>query len=489
MFERYTEKARRVVFFARYEASKFGSPQIETEHLLLGILRENKDLTRKLPPRSAESIRKEIEATAVRGEEFPTSVDLPLSNESKRVLAYAAEEAERLGHKHIGTEHLLLGLLREENSLAATLLRERGVKLEAMRKEIEKSPPEAGGRTTFTTESPATSGSEAIDDFARDLTRAAAEGKLDPVIGREKELNAVIEILCRRFNRSVLLIGERGAGKSALMEGLAQRIADGLVPQPLLNQRFMVMDAEVVSGWALSGPRADDRLNQAVKALIDASTAIFYISDLERLIAVAGSSRTAVIPGILKHWLLRGKLVCVAACTPGEYKQLRETAPWIRECFSEIHIRSFDATATREVLESRKGVYETFHGVTYADDALEFAAHSTARYLPHKSLPGKALELLDAAGARVRSRPGALPADIAESMKKLNFLRLKVEKAEENHEFEKARFYSEEEQKERQSLQDLQAKHGISDAGSSATVTRQDVEDVIGQWSEYPFQP
>ena len=495
MFERYTEKARRVIFFARFEASKFGSPYIETEHLLLGILREDKALTSRMlrPPGSAESIRKQIEAQGPRGEEIPTSADLPLSNESKRVLAYAGEEAERLGHKHIGSEHLLLGLLREEKSFAAALLEERGVKLKNMRKEIESMPPpQPEGRGAFTTgpQAQVPSGPSPIEDFARDLTRAAAEGKLDPVIGREKELNAIIEILCRRFKRSALLIGARGAGKSSLVEALAQEIVGGLAPQPLLDQRVMVMDAEVVSGWALSGPRTDERLHHAVKALIDTTNAIFYISDLERLVAAAvAGSRTAVVQGILKHWLLKGKLVCVAACTPAEHTQLIQAAPWVRECFSEIHVRELDESTTRRVLDSRKQAYEAFHGVTYADEALNTAARSAARYLPDQPLPGKALELLDAAGAHVRSRQRALPAEIAASMKNLNSIRLRIEIAENDHEYEKARFYTEEQQKEQQNLRALQEKHGIRDTVPSNTVTAEDLENIIAQWSAYPFRP
>ena len=241
MFERYTEKARRVIFFARYEASQFGSPYIETEHLLLGLLREDKALTNRFlrSHASIESIRKQIEGRTTMREKVSTSVDLPLSQECKRVLAYAAEEAERLSHKHIGTEHLLLGLLREEKSFAAEILHERGLRLSAIREELgrlqsEKSSSNRAKETSL------------LSEFSRDLTQAALEGQLDPLVGRENEVERVIQILCRRTKNNPVLIGEPGVGKTAIVEGLAQRIADGNVPSFLADKRILALDLSLI---------------------------------------------------------------------------------------------------------------------------------------------------------------------------------------------------------------------------------------------------
>src|ERR1700728_3457910 len=234
MFERYTEKARRVIFFARYEASQFGSPYIETEHLLLGLLREDKQLTNRfLRSHASVAIRKQIEAHTTIREKVSTSVDLPLSNECKRVLAYAAEEAERLGHKHIGTQHLLLGLLREEKCFAAEILQERGLKLAAIREELarvtqEKAPTQARQRE-----------SSLPAECSRALTQSAMDSQLDPLVGRDGELERVIQILCRRTKNNPVLIGEPGVGKTAIVEGLAQRIADGEVPSFLADKRVL----------------------------------------------------------------------------------------------------------------------------------------------------------------------------------------------------------------------------------------------------------
>ena len=261
MFERYTEKARRVIFFARYEASQFGSPYIETEHLLLGLLREDKALANRFlrSHASIESVRKQIEGRTTVREKVSTSVDLPLSQECKRVLTYAAEEAERLSHKHIGTEHLLLGLLREEKSFAAEILHERGLRLSTLREELGRSPDKPSNRNKETS---------LLSEFSRDLTQAAVEGQLDPLIGRENEVERVVQILCRRTKNNPVLIGEPGVGKTAIVEGLAQRIADGNVPSFLSDKRVLALDLSLIVAGTKYRGQFEERLKTIMKELM-----------------------------------------------------------------------------------------------------------------------------------------------------------------------------------------------------------------------------
>ena len=282
MFERYTEKARRVIFFARYEASQFGQPYIETEHLMLGILREDKALTNRFlrSHASVESIRKQVAEHTVVREIVPTSVDLPLSNECKRVLAYAAEEAEQLGQKHIGTEHLLLGLLREEKCFAAQILLDRGLRLLAIREELAKWVQPSAGRGPESTPT-----AELFTDFVQ----AATDGQLVSVIGRDLELECIIEVLCSRHKRSALLVGEPGAGKTSIVEGLAQRISNAEVPSFLANKRILALEPEFIDGWAKDRQKLEE-LTRWVGTASSPSEAILFIDRLQDLFALSSKS-------------------------------------------------------------------------------------------------------------------------------------------------------------------------------------------------------
>jgi len=480
MFEKYTEKARRVIFFARYEASQFGQPYIETEHLLLGLLREDKALTSRFlraSHASVELIRRQVEAHTTIRESISTSVDLPLSNESKRVLSYAGEEAQELGHKHVGTEHLLLGLLREEKCFAAQILHERGLRLYATREEIAKTP-----------EQPAARGPEFTPaELFTDLVQSAIAGQLEPVVGRDLELEMIIEILCSRHNRNPLLIGDPGVGKNAIVEGLAQRIAAGQVPAPLANKRILALEPGLVAGWANARQKFEE-LTKLVGSRANPSEVILLIDEVQNLFA--SPSKAAVPDGkkIVERALLYNGIQCVGTLNGSDYRDRTEAAPWFGKYFRAVYIRSLDQEATLRVLLARKNGLETFHQVTYTPEALEFAAQSSVSYLPERSLPAKAIELLDAAGSLVRLRQAAPPDEVAEAEKRLKFIAQRLESAIANHEFEKARHYSDEERKERENLDVLRVKHHLS-APSAAVVGRDDIEQVISRWSAYPYCP
>src|SRR5918992_1567104 len=347
MFERYTEKARRVIFFARYEASQFGAPAIEPEHLLLGLMREDKTLTGRFFPRaqvSIESIRKEIEGRTLLREKISTSVELPLAPETKHVLAYAHEESDRLQHRHIGTEHLLLGLLREERSMAAEILYERGLRLNAVRDEIARQSG-ADARTSQKKDTPH------LVEFSRDLTDDAANDKLDPLIGREAEIERVVQILCRRTKNNPVLIGEPGVGKTAIVEGLAQRIVRGDVPSFLENKRILSLDLSLIVAGTKYRGQFEERLKQIMRELVENPQYIVFIDELHTLVGAASAEAEAV-----------------------------------------------------SILDGVRERYESFHQVRYTDDALQAAVYQSHRYIPDRFLPDKAIDVIDEAGARVKLR-------------------------------------------------------------------------------------
>jgi ATP-dependent Clp protease ATP-binding subunit ClpC len=478
MFERYSENARRVIFFARYEASQFGSPYIESEHLLLGLLREDKALTNRFLRSNAslESMRKQIEGhTAVR-EKVSTSVDLPLSNEGKRVLAYAAEEAERLSHKHIGPEHLLLGLLREEKCFAAQMLNERGLRLAAVREELAHIPHKEAIRGP--------GGSSPLSALSRDLTQEAMDNQLDPLVGREPELDAIIEVLCNRKINNPLLVGEPGVGKTAIVFGLAQRIAGGEVPSFLADKRILAIDLSLIVARAKISRQLEPLLG-ITKELTALQNTIIFIDDL-RTLAGAGSESVLDAGDILKPTLSRGDVQCISETTPTDYPEVIKRLPWFGRCSRVVNVRPVNESDAVKILFGIKERYEKFHDVSYTDEAITFAVSYSDRYVPDRYLPDKALDVLDAAGSRVKLRQTNLPEDIIEVQKRIKFIVYRMENAIANHEFEKARFYSDEERKERGNLRALREKYHLGES-STGIVGREDVEDVISRWTGLPI--
>src|SRR3989475_406606 len=477
MFERYTEKARRVIFFARYEASQFGSPYIETEHLLLGLLREDKALTNRFlrSHASVESIRKQIEGHTTIREKVSTSVDLPLSNECKRVLAYAAEEAERLSHKHIGTEHLLLGLLREEKCFAAEILHERGLRLSTIREELarssqEKAQPQRQRESSL------------LSEFSRDLTQAAMDSQLDPLVGREGELERVVQILCRRTKNNPVLIGEPGVGKTAIVEGLAQRIADGEVPSFLSDKRILSLDLSLIVAGTKYRGQFEERLKTIMKELMEDQNSIVFIDELHTLVGAGSAEGSLDAANILKPALSRGEIQCIGATTPGEYRKSVEKDRSLERRFQAVKVPAPSEDEAIKVLEGVRERYEKFHAVNYTEEAIRYAVYLSSRYIPDRFLPDKAIDLIDEAGARVKLRQAMLPEEVAEVQKRVKFITHRMETAIASHEFEKARFYSEEERKEKENLRLVRERLKLDDS-TTGIVTPGDIEEVVARWT------
>ncbi len=400
MFERYTEKARRVIFFARYEASQLGALQIEAEHVLLGLIREDKTISNRFFHRaqaSVEAIRKDIESRIVLRPRHPQTIDLPLSIEAKRVLAFSAEESERLGNRHIGTEHLLLGLLREENTLASEILYERGIRLTDIRSELLR-------QTGRERDSAARKETPHLYEFCRDLTDAALEGKLDPLVGREDEIDRVIQILCRRTKNNPVLIGEPGVGKTAIVEGLAQRIVNFEVPSFLTDKRILALDLSLVVAGTKYRGQFEERMKMIMRELIDNPQYVIFIDELHTLVGAGSAEGSLDAANILKPALSRGEIQCVGATTPAEFRRSIEKDRSLERRFQAIKVAAPNEAEAIQVLEGIKDRYEAFHNVTFTAEAIEAAVYQTSRYLPDRFLPDKAIDVIDEAGAGAKLR-------------------------------------------------------------------------------------
>ena len=471
MFERYTEKARRVIFFARYEASQFGSPYIETEHLLLGLIREDKALSTRFLRSATASIRQQIDSHTIVRESIATSVDLPLSNEGKRVLAYAAEEAERLAHKHIGTEHLLLGLLREEKSFAAQLLMERGARLSKVREDLARLPQQP-------MQAPSLRVLDELQPYVSDLVDETQQ-----LIGREQELDRLIELLCHFTRKNPVLVGERGVGKRTIVGGLARRIADGNIPQSLHEKDVVVLDLPPLRVLEKDGSWHDG-LDRALVAAAEEGK-IFFVNRMhDRRGGIAPLSSIHVTE-LLQRTIMAGKIQCIGTSTPASFAELKAEGHWLAEFFDPIEVRPASEESAITVLRHIKDTYEKFHNVSYTDDALSHAIVCAKKSIRARALPGAAVDIIDEAGSIAQLQQGSLPDEVIEAQIRIRFIVRRMEAAILNHEFEKARFYSDEERKQRANLKELREKFKLND-NPVLEVRREEIERAVNKLLETP---
>jgi ATP-dependent Clp protease ATP-binding subunit ClpC len=476
MFERYTERARRVIFFARYEASQLGSNSIETEHLLLGLIREGKGLTSRIFSKShlsMETIRKEIEGRAVYRDKVSTSVDIPLSMESKRVLSYASEEAERMLHNYIGTEHILLGLMREEKSAAAGILGEKGMRLSAVREDIVQLLNEKAnvGKAKET---------PLLSEFSRDLTEAAARGTLDPLVGRDEELQRIVQVLCRRTRNNPVLIGEPGVGKTALVEGLANKIVQGDVPVYLADKRILALDISLIVAGTKYRGQFEERLKTIMRELTESHNIVIFIDELHTLVGAGSAEGSLDAANILKPALSRGEIQCIGATTPAEYRKYIEKDRSLERRFQAVKVASPTEDETIQILRGIKDRYEKFHHVSYLDEALEAAVFQSSRYITDRFLPDKAIDLLDEAGSRVKLREAAAVEEQPEFSRRIRVVFDRGEGAD------RGSFFRDEEVAQRENLQIVREHFELG--GSGATdVTKADIDDVVSKWTGIPI--
>ncbi|ODS57016.1 MAG: ATP-dependent Clp protease ATP-binding subunit ClpC [Acidobacteria bacterium SCN 69-37] len=482
MFERYTERARRVLFFARYEATQLGSTSIETEHLLLGLIREGKGLTSRIFARShlsLDSIRKEIEGRTVFREKVATSVEIPFSAETKRVLQYAAEEADRLLHTYIGTEHLLLGILREERSVAASILYEKGMRLASVREDIvqllnEKTAPARPKETPL------------LAEFSRDLTEAAVKNGLDPLVGRAPEVERVQQVLCRRTKNNVVLIGEPGVGKTAIVEGLAQRIVCGDVPHFLADKRLLALDISLIVAGTKYRGQFEERLKAIMKELTENPNIIVFIDELHTLVGAGSAEGSLDAANILKPALSRGEIRCIGATTPAEYRRYIEKDRSLERRFQAVKVDPPSETETIQVLMGIKDRYESFHHVEYTREAIEAAVYQSSRYITDRFLPDKAIDLIDEAGSRAKIRDAEMNAELGEISR---VVRTSVEVDGDGTALAADRAWTpaDAETVAREQASVVRERLDVKSAATRVRIGKADIDEVVSKWTGVPL--
>ena len=453
MFERLTDRARKVMALANQEAQRFNHEYIGTEHILLGLVKEGSGVganVLKALEIDLRKVRLEVEKLVKSGPEMVTMGKLPQTPRAKKVLEYAIEEARHLNHNYVGTEHLLLGLLREQDGVAAQVLMNLGVKLEEGREEVlnllgagiepeeMEEMPEGGGEPQQSSPRRGKSKTPALDSFGRDMTELAKSGELDPVIGRSEEIERLIQILCRRTKNNPVLLGEAGVGKTAIVEGLAQQIINKEVPDLLHDRRVVVLDlAMMVAGTKYRG-QFEERIKAVMNEVRRAKNVILFIDELHTLVGAGGAEGAIDASNVLKPALSRGEVQCIGATTFDEYRKYIEKDSALERRFQSIAVEPPNAEQTVLILKGLRIKYEEHHRITITDEAIEEAVELSTRYMPSRVQPDKALDVIDEAGAMVRLRSMSKPPDLAELETKIELLTVEKEEAVKAADYEKA---------------------------------------------------
>jgi len=451
MYERFTDRARKVMQLANQEAQRFNHEYIGTEHILLGLVKEGSGVAANVLKNLDVDLRKirlEVEKLVQSGPEMVTMGKLPQTPRAKKVIEYSMEEARNLNHNYVGTEHILLGLLREQEGVAAQVLMNLGLKLEEVREEVlnllgqPSEGSERGGRESSSSEPSSSKGGKsktpALDSFGRDLTELARTKKLDPVIGREREIERAMEILCRRRKNNPVLLGEAGVGKTAIVEGFAQRVVSGNVPDLLADKRVVVLDlAMMVAGTKYRG-QFEERIKAVMNEVRRAKNTILFIDELHTLVGAGGAEGAIDAANVLKPALSRGEIQCIGATTLDEYRKYIEKDTALARRFQMIIVDPTSSGETAEILKGLRERFEEHHRVQITDDAIEAAVEMSSRYISGRCLPDKAIDVIDEAGARVRLRSMTRPPDLQEIDDEVERLNKEKEEAVANQDFEKA---------------------------------------------------
>lgn len=500
MREIFTNRAKKALQYAQEEAKMLRHRTVGTEHILLGLVTEEDGIAGKTLREAgltSEDVRDEIEHLIDYGperkENEPDSKDviLPYSPRSRQIMSYAADEARRLNSPLIGTEHLLLGLLRDDKILSSQIIKNLNLSLSKIRQSISKklgvslnpNKKSSRGRTTPPTQSTSKSKTPTLDSLARDLTKAAREERLDPIVGREKEVRRLTQILSRRTKNNPVLVGEPGVGKTAIAEGFAQKIIAGEVPGNLMNKRLMALDmGSLVAGTKYRG-EFEERMKKVIEEIYEDGEVILFVDELHTLIGAGGAEGAIDASNILKPALARGELQTIGATTSDEYQKYIEKDAALERRFSSILVNSPTNEETIAILEGLKDRYEDHHHVTISDEAIAAAVNLSARYIQDRELPDKAIDLMDESASKVRLDLTDGPSPYKAEMDKLNKLILEKEQAISNQNFEVAAKIRQDEIKQTIRIKDLQE---IKELEDRPVVNSDDIADVLGQWTGIP---
>lgn len=496
MFNRFTDRARKVLILAQQEAAKYGHGYIGTEHLLLGLLREGEGVAAKaLNTLGLEinSVREQVESILGKGEEQAS--DIGYTPRAKKVIELAMEEALRLGHNYVGTEHILLGLIREGEGIAAQVLSGLGVDINLMRQRVIEmlggysmsgQAPQPKAKASAGQASAATA-TPLLDEFGRDLNKMSQEGKIDPVIGRSSEIERVIQILLRRTKNNPVLIGEPGVGKTAIAEGLAKRIVEGQMPELLRNKRVVSLNmASMVAGTKYRG-EFEERLKKVIDEIREAGNVVLFIDELHTLIGAGAAEGAIDAANILKPALARGELQVIGATTLNEYKKHIEKDAALERRFQPITVGEPSVEDAIDILKGIRDKYEAFHRAQITDEAIEAAVKLSHRYISDRFLPDKAIDLMDEAASRVRLQAFSIPPDVKEVEKRLEQARTEKEAAIASQEFERAASLRDLEQQIREELETKQ-KQAKQRGNERIVVGADDIAHVVATWTKIPVK-
>ncbi len=505
MYERFTDRARKVMQLANQEAQRFNHEYIGTEHMLLGLVKEGTGVAANVLKNLDVDLRKirlEVEKLVQSGPEMITMGKLPQTPRAKKVIEYSMEEARNLNHNFVGTEHILLGLLREQEGVAAQVLMNLGLKLEEVREEVLNllgngleggEGSERGGRES----SGGSEGSErkqggksktpALDSFGRDLTELAKQGKLDPVIGRSEEIERAIQVLCRRTKNNPVLLGEAGVGKTAIVEGFAQLVISGEVPEILADKRIVVLDlAMMVAGTKYRG-QFEERIKAVMNEVRRAKNTILFIDELHTLVGAGGAEGAIDAANVLKPALARGEIQCIGATTLDEYRKYIEKDNALARRFQEIIVEPTSNDETIEILKGLRKRYEEHHRVQITDDAVSSAVDLSSRYITGRCLPDKAIDVIDEAGARVRLRTMSRPPDLKEIDEDIERLNKEKEDAVANQDFEKAANLRDQADKLRKKKDQIKREWREKSQETDGVVDEEVIAEVISKMTGVPL--